>query len=155
MLVIRDTIRARLRRQRQRTAGAFVKTERMSENGDERKAATETEQMRLLLDAVRTHKDTAAFDTLVEMYRDSVFDFARRFLGDDSLAEDVTQEAFMALYRKAATLESNVSLRPWLLGVARFYALERRRMKSRLKVREATYAMRKSDRMIPAPADHI
>jgi RNA polymerase sigma-70 factor (ECF subfamily) len=110
------------------------------------------ERDRRLLTAFAVQQDAAAFESLIALYRDSVFDLARRILSDDSLADDVSQETFLALYRKPPALNSEGTLRYWLLGVARHYALKRRSVNSRRASRESNYAMKQSLKM-PEPVE--
>ena len=44
-------------------------------------------------------RDRAALETFYQAYFDRVYGYVRRMLGDDSEAEDVTQEVFLNLQR--------------------------------------------------------
>jgi RNA polymerase sigma factor (sigma-70 family) len=152
MLPLRDTIRIGPHRRLKITGVGAIRPNRpagrsaaLDINNFEVTTLESTERDRLLLDALRQGGDPDAFESLVEVHRDSVFDLSRRILMDDSLAEDVVQESFLTLYGKATTLPADVNVRAWLLGVARRHALERQRKISRLKKREATYAMNRAD----------
>jgi len=72
--------------------------------------------------------DRAAFDRFVSVHRTAVWRFARGLVRDDSLAEDVLQETFLAAYRHAGTFRGDSSTRTWLLTIARrnAYRLGRR-----------------------------
>jgi RNA polymerase sigma-70 factor (ECF subfamily) len=64
--------------------------------------------------------DEAAFLLLYERHRASVFRFAYRLLGSVPLAEDITQECFLALVRRPDGFkEERASLRTYLCGAAR------------------------------------
>lgn len=69
-----------------------------------------------LLRAYAQDHSESAFQELVNRYVDLVYSAAiRRVSGDRQLAEDVTQEVFTDLARKAAALPPNVTLGGWLL----------------------------------------
>jgi RNA polymerase sigma-70 factor, ECF subfamily len=61
-----------------------------------------------------------AFGALYERWSPSVYRFALHMSGDQHMAEEVTQETFMALIRRPALFdETRGSLVSWLLGIAR------------------------------------
>lgn len=60
------------------------------------------------------HGDLDAFNTLVLSYQDSVFNTAVRILGDDDLAADAAQEAFISAFRALNGYRGG-SFRAWLL----------------------------------------
>jgi RNA polymerase sigma-70 factor (ECF subfamily) len=64
-------------------------------------------------------QDQAAFSELVRAYQAHVWRFLRHQLGDDALAEDVTQETFIRVYRKLHTFEFRSKFSTWVLNVAR------------------------------------
>lgn len=78
----------------------------------------------------------AAFAGLVERHVGLVYSAARRFLGDTHLAEDVTQEVFMLLARKAHRMGSDTILSAWLYRAARLVASETARREGRRRHRE-------------------
>lgn len=73
----------------------------------------------------------AAFRELVERFHRRVFAVCRRTLSDDADAEDVTQEVFLRLARKAATFRGDAKLSTWLYAVARNAATDRVRHDAR------------------------
>jgi RNA polymerase sigma-70 factor (ECF subfamily) len=70
-----------------------------------------------------------SFEELYRRHVQAVFRFAYRVTGDRETAEDVTSEAFLALYRNLDSIDESL-LPGWLLTVARNRArdLWRRRM---------------------------
>jgi RNA polymerase sigma-70 factor, ECF subfamily len=60
------------------------------------------------------HGDLNAFNHLVLIYQEIVFNTALRILGDDDLAADASQEAFISAFR-AITSYRGGSFRAWLL----------------------------------------
>ena len=62
--------------------------------------------------------DEPAFARLLERYRARVAQFVRWYLGSQRLwAEDVAQEVFVQVHRRAASFEGRSSFRTWLYGV--------------------------------------
>lgn len=66
----------------------------------------------LIQDAQRG--DLEAFNLLVLSYQEVLFNTAVRILGDDDLAEDATQEAFISAFRNMTRFRGG-SFRAWLL----------------------------------------
>jgi RNA polymerase sigma-70 factor (ECF subfamily) len=58
--------------------------------------------------------DLDAFNRLVLAYQDIAFNTALRILGDDSLAADATQEAFISAFRSLTSFRGG-SFRSWIL----------------------------------------
>ena len=78
----------------------------------------------------------AAFAGLVERHVGLVYSAARRLVRDTHLAEDVTQEVFMLLARKARRMGSDTILSAWLYRAARHVASETARREGRRRHRE-------------------
>jgi RNA polymerase sigma-70 factor (ECF subfamily) len=66
----------------------------------------------LISDAQRGNLD--AFNTLILHYQDSVFNTALRILGDDDLAADATQEAFVSAFKSISSFRGG-SFKAWLM----------------------------------------
>ena len=62
--------------------------------------------------------DDAAFNTLVEKYQKSVHALAWRKIGDFHHAEEITQDTFLKVYRKLATLKDPNQFAGWLYVIA-------------------------------------
>jgi RNA polymerase sigma-70 factor (ECF subfamily) len=76
----------------------------------------------------------AEFQAAFEQHKHAVYRFAWRMCGSPSAAEDITQDAFVALLRHSDRFdEGRGSLRAFLLGVARNLALKRWRKEHRLE----------------------
>lgn len=58
--------------------------------------------------------DAGAFETLVERYQSTVFNTVRRFLGNRAVAEEVTQEVFVRVFKAAKTYERKAKFETWL-----------------------------------------
>ncbi len=66
----------------------------------------------LIADAQNGNLD--AFNTLVLHYQDSVFNTALRILGDDDLAADAAQDAFISAFKSITTFRGG-SFKAWLM----------------------------------------
>lgn len=83
------------------------------------------------------HADQRAFTDLVQRHINLVYASALRHLhGDRHRAEDVTQEVFALLARKASGLSEHSSLPGWLYATARLSALDTLRREQRRLHRE-------------------
>lgn len=79
--------------------------------------------------------DLVAFERLVRCYQPHVWRFLRHLLGDDALAEDVTQETFLRLYQRLPSFAWRSKFSTWVFRVARnagIDALRSRRRHDRL-----------------------
>jgi RNA polymerase sigma-70 factor, ECF subfamily len=83
----------------------------------------------LLLRARRGDRD--AFAVLVRRYEREMYGYLKRYLGDRSLAEDVFQNTFLALYRKSNHYEPGKPVRPWLYTIATHQAIDALRRNGR------------------------
>lgn len=76
--------------------------------------------------------DADALRLLYERFGRIVYAFAYRFVRDPGLAEECTQDVFLALWRRAAGFDpSRAKLSTWLLAVTRNRAIELGRQRSR------------------------
>jgi len=57
-------------------------------------------------------------DDVLAAYRESVWGFVLRRVGDRSLADDLTQEAFLRAERSIGTYRREASLRSWIFAIA-------------------------------------
>lgn len=73
--------------------------------------------------------DEAAFSELMHRHEDKVFTVAYRITGDRSEALDATQEAFISLFRRAASFRGDSAFSTWLyrIGMNAAYDVLRRR----------------------------
>ncbi|MDZ7370817.1 MAG: sigma-70 family RNA polymerase sigma factor [candidate division KSB1 bacterium] len=62
--------------------------------------------------------ELAAYDTLVRRYRDQLYLFAYRFLGNQQEAEDVVQETFLRLFRKRHAYRQIAKFSTWIYTIA-------------------------------------
>ena len=68
--------------------------------------------------------DLSAFEDLVRAYQGDVYRFACHFTRDRSLAEDVTQEAFIRAFRFLESFRGDSKFTSWLFRIARNCAMD-------------------------------
>ncbi len=61
---------------------------------------------------------TDVFRTLIERYRQELFNFLVRFLGNRAAAEDIFQETFLQVHISADTFDVEKRFKPWLFTIA-------------------------------------
>jgi RNA polymerase sigma-70 factor, ECF subfamily len=81
----------------------------------------------LRLVAALRRGETPAFDAVYEEYRPRLFAFVLRLVGQRAIGEELSQEAWLRLATRAATLREDTRLAPWLFTVARNLCLSYRR----------------------------
>ncbi len=65
-------------------------------------------------------KDPDAFAVLYDRHGGAAYSLAHRIVGDATVAEDVTQEAFISVWRSGARFDAaRGSVRSWTLGIVR------------------------------------
>src|SRR2546423_8338859 len=70
-------------------------------------------------------KDPAAFEVFYDRHGGAGYSLAHRIVGDRSGAEDVTQEAFLSIWRSSARYDpARGSVRSWTLGIVRNRAID-------------------------------
>lgn len=62
--------------------------------------------------------DPEALTQFYEAYFDRVYGYVRRLLGEEHLAEDVTQDIFMHIYKSLNSYDPERDLRPWVFTIA-------------------------------------
>jgi RNA polymerase sigma factor (sigma-70 family) len=102
-----------------------------------------SEQARALIDStpdqIATAGASASFDEAFTLHHRAVFRAACAVLRDSALAEDVTQEAFLRLYRGFDSAPGGELLRPWLLRVTINLARNTVRGQNRSLARDTAY----------------
>lgn len=99
------------------------------------KTMTQTSDQQLLREFAGLGDDQA-FGALVQRHLPLVHSTARRQLGDTALAEDVSQQVFVLLARKAGSLSTEVILSGWLYQTTRLVAGHVARAEHRRRTRE-------------------
>lgn len=85
-----------------------------------------------------------ALGALFELHVDRIFAYARHLLGNREDAEEVTSEAFLRAFERAATYRGECPLRGWLFAITRNLCIDRKRQ-PRLLALEPEEAERRSD----------
>ena len=103
-----------------------------------------TGQVRALIESMPNDIGTEAviplsFDAAFTLHHRAVFRTARAVVRDSALAEDVTQEVFLRLYRNLNSTPGEDLLRAWLLRVTLNVARNTLRGQSRSMVRDNEY----------------
>jgi RNA polymerase sigma factor (sigma-70 family) len=93
-----------------------------------------------------------SFDEAFTLHHRAVFSTARAVLRDSALAEEVTQEVFLKLYRHQGSAPGADLLRPWLLRVTINEARNTVRSRNRALARDTNYQKTKTD--FAADAEH-
>src|SRR5688500_20141390 len=60
--------------------------------------------------------DQAAWDTIVRLYWRKVFSVVYKFVGRHDMAEDLTQDVFLKLYRSLDALHRRANFQTWLMS---------------------------------------
>jgi RNA polymerase sigma factor (sigma-70 family) len=71
-----------------------------------------------------------AFDALVERWHGPLWSFIRRAAGDDAVAEDILQDAWLRIVRGLGRLSDPARLAPWLFSIARRAVIDHIRRRS-------------------------
>ncbi len=83
-----------------------------------------------LLDALRDGRHDA-LAMLVRRYERELFGYLRRYLNDETLAEDVFQNTFLQVFLKRRQYEPGRPVKPWLYAIATNQAIDALRRKNR------------------------
>jgi RNA polymerase sigma factor (sigma-70 family) len=90
-------------------------------------------------DQIATQGAALSFDEAFTLHHRAVFGTARAVLRDSALAEEVTQEVFLKLYKHFDSRPEPELLRPWLLRVTLNEARNTIRSQNRSMARDAAY----------------
>jgi RNA polymerase sigma-70 factor (ECF subfamily) len=71
--------------------------------------------------------EAEALGALFEIHVDGVFAFAQHLIGNREDAEDVTSEAFLRAFQRAAAFRGECPFRGWLFGIVRNLCIDRMR----------------------------
>jgi RNA polymerase sigma-70 factor, ECF subfamily len=74
---------------------------------------------------------SAVFETLVKRYERELYNYLRRFLNNQVLAEDAFQATFMQVHLKCQLFDADRKVRPWLYTVATNQAIDIQRRNRR------------------------
>ena len=74
--------------------------------------------------------DRLAMQTLFARHRTPVYRWLLRFVGNETLAEDLVSDVFLDVWRQASRFEGRSSVSTWLIAIARFKAISARRRRT-------------------------
>ena len=83
--------------------------------------------------------DTAAAKTLYDRHVKPVYRLAYRMAGDETLAQDWTQETFVRAFSRLSQYRGDAAFSTWLLAVANSVSLNGLRKVNRFREREADF----------------
>ena len=99
--------------------------------------------VRTIIESVRDESPSQetglSFDEVFTLHHRAVFATARGVVRDTTLAEEITQEVFLKLYRHFDSRPNGELLRPWLLRVTLNEARNTLRGRHRSMARDTTY----------------
>jgi RNA polymerase sigma-70 factor (ECF subfamily) len=88
---------------------------------------------------------TASFDLLVERYKDRLFNYLLRMVGNRDEAEEIAQEAFVKAYIHAGKYRTIAKFSTWLYTIATNLVRNRMRSRSRAPKIYSLWSNRQSD----------
>ena len=104
-----------------------------------RAAAVETSSDDMLVARIG-EGDRLAMQTLFARHRTPVYRWLLRFVGNETLAEDLVSDVFLDVWRQASRFEGRSSVSTWLLAIARFKAISARRRRTDAELDESVEA---------------
>lgn len=68
--------------------------------------------------------DEKSLEVLIKDYIKPIFGFVFRYVGDVSVAEDITQETFVKVWRNIKKFDKNKSFKTWIFSIAKNTAID-------------------------------
>lgn len=106
--------------------------------------------------------ETTAFDRLVDLYKDRIYNYVARMVHDPIEAEDIAQEAFVKVYRNLPSFRGASTFQTWLYRIASNLTIDSVRRRRRrentcsldapLDTEEGQMAREQEDCSTPGPA---
>jgi RNA polymerase sigma-70 factor, ECF subfamily len=84
--------------------------------------------------------DKLAMQALFARHRTSVYRWLLRFVGNETVAEDLLSDVFFDVWQQAGRFEGRAAVTTWLLSIARFKALSARRRRTHAELDETIEA---------------
>ena len=84
--------------------------------------------------------DRLAMQTLFARHRTAIYRWLLRFVGNETVAEDLLSDVFLDVWRQAGRFEGRSAVATWLLSIARFKALSTRRRQTHAELDETIEA---------------
>lgn len=93
-------------------------------SGGEETPARDAAGERMLLARLR-RREPDAFEALVRLHQDRVFDFCVRMLGDREEANEVVQEIFLSVHQNLGRFREEAKISTWLFRISKNHCLNR------------------------------
>src|SRR6476659_112824 len=84
--------------------------------------------------------DKLAMQVLFARHRTAVYRWLFRFVGNETVAEDLLSDVFFDVWQQAGRFEGRSTVSTWLLSIARFKALSARRRRTHAKLTDTIEA---------------
>ena len=84
--------------------------------------------------------DKLAMQVLFARHRTNIYRWLLRFVGNETVAEDLLSDVFLDVWRQAGRFERRSAVSTWLLSIARFKALSARRRRTDAELGETIEA---------------
>ena len=84
--------------------------------------------------------DKLAMQVLFARHRTNVYRWLFRFVGNETVAEDLLSDVFFDVWQQAGRFEGRAAVTTWLLSIARFKALSARRRRTDAELDETIEA---------------
>ena len=84
--------------------------------------------------------DKLAMQVLFARHRTPVYRWLLRFVGNETVAEDLLSDVFFDVWQQAGRFEGRAAVTTWLLSIARFKALSARRRRAHAELNEVIEA---------------
>ncbi len=100
------------------------------------------------------HRDLAAFEALYDRYSDLVYSVALRVVADSHVAQDVTQDVFLRVWRRPEQFDVNRGkFVTWLMSVTRNKSIDERRSQGRRLRHESLPTTSEEEDVLPSGND--
>ncbi len=89
-------------------------------------------------------QDEAAFEQIMNMYADRLYNYILRMVGNATDAEDLVQETFLRAYQGLPTFDGRASLGTWLYRIATNLCIDHQRKRAR-RVSTVSYSAQEDE----------
>ena len=94
-------------------------------------------------------QDETAFEQIMNLYADRLYNYILRMVGNATDAEDLVQETFLRAYQGLPTFDGRASLGTWLYRIATNLCIDHQRRRAR-RVPTVSYSMQEDEDGEPA-----
>ena len=101
--------------------------------------AGETSSDTILIERIAAG-DKLAMHALFARHRTTIYRWLLRFVGNETVAEDLLSDVFFDVWQQAGRFEGRSTVSTWLLSIARFKALSARRRRTHAELNEVIEA---------------